>query len=174
MATKSIRQIAEELGVSKTAVRKQIANLGLHSGLRKNGNQFAIDEEQEAQIIRVFGGKLQTENGNQFANQTEISSRTANHEVSNLVSVLQTTVTVLQEQLQVKDQQIAQQAQTIDLLSDALAAAQQTAAAAQALHAGTIQHQLSEDAGQDLAEAEPEQPRKRGWFSKFFDSGNQI
>lgn len=170
MATKSIRQIAEELGVSKTAVRKQIANLGLQSDLRKNGNQFAIDEEQEAQIIRAFGGKSQTENGNQFANQTEIGSRTANHEVSDLVSVLQSTVTVLQEQLQVKDQQIAQQAQTIDRLSDALAAAQQTAAAAQALHAGTIQHQLSEDAEQDRpAEAEPEQPHKRGWFSRFFD-----
>ena len=69
MATKSIRQIAEELGVSKTAVRKQIANLGLQSGLRKNGNQFAIDESQEAQIIRAFSGKSQTENGNQFANR---------------------------------------------------------------------------------------------------------
>lgn len=168
MATKSIRQIAEELGVSKTAVRKQIANLGLQSGLRKNGNQFAIDESQEAQIIRAFSGKLQTENGNQFANQTETSSRTANHEVSDLVSVLQTTVTVLQEQLQVKDQQIAQQAQTIDRLSDALAAAQQSAAAAQALHAGTIQHQLSEDAG-DSAKAEEEPPARRGWFSKLFD-----
>lgn len=168
MATKSIRQIAEELGVSKTAVRKQIANLGLQSGLRKNGNQFAIDESQEAQIIRAFSGKSQTENGNQFANQTETSSRTENHEVSDLVSVLQTTVTVLQEQLQVKDQQIAQQAQTIDRLSDALAAAQQSAAAAQALHAGTIQHQLSEDAG-DSAKAEEEPPARRGWFSKLFD-----
>lgn len=168
MATKSIRQIAEELGVSKTAVRKQIANLGLQSGLRKNGNQFAIDESQEAQIIRAFSGKLQTENGNQFANRTETSSRTENHEVSDLVSVLQTTVTVLQEQLQVKDQQIAQQAQTIDRLSDALAAAQQSAAAAQALHAGTIQHQLSEDAG-DSAKAEEEPPARRGWFSKLFD-----
>lgn len=168
MATKSIRQIAEELGVSKTAVRKQIANLGLRSGLRKNGNQFAIDESQEAQIIRAFSGKSQTENGNQFANRTETSSRTENHEVSDLVSVLQTTVTVLQEQLQVKDQQIAQQAQTIDRLSDALAAAQQSAAAAQALHAGTIQHQLSEDAG-DSAKAEEEPPARRGWFSKLFD-----
>lgn len=168
MATKSIRQIAEELGVSKTAVRKQIANLGLQSGLRKNGNQFAIDESQEAQIIRAFSGKSQTENGNQFANRTETSSRTENHEVSDLVSVLQTTVTVLQEQLQVKDQQIAQQAQTIDRLSDALAAAQQSAAAAQALHAGTIQHQLSEDAG-DSAKAEEEPPARRGWFSKLFD-----
>lgn len=169
MATKSIRQIAEELGVSKTAVRKQIANLGLQSGLRKNGNQFAIDEEQETQIIRAFIGKTQTKIANQFANQSETSSRIANHEVSDLVSVLETTISALQEQLQVKDQQIAQQAQTIDRLSDALMVAQQMAAAAQALHAGTIQHQLSEDAGQDCAEVEPEPLRKRGWFNRFFN-----
>ena len=38
---KTIKQIADELGVSKTAVRKKIENLGLQSSLRKNGNQFA-------------------------------------------------------------------------------------------------------------------------------------
>lgn len=93
-----------------------------------------------------------------------------------MYSVLDTTILALREQLEVKDRQIAakdqqldQQAQTIMRLTDALAAAQQTAAAAQALHAGTIKHQLSEDAGQAPEEAEPEQPRKRGWFSKFFD-----
>lgn len=51
---KTIRQIADEIGVSKTAVNKQIANLGLRSGLRKNGNQFAIDEQQEALIKQAF------------------------------------------------------------------------------------------------------------------------
>jgi biotin operon repressor len=38
---KTIKQIADEIGVSKTAVMKQIANLGLQTSLRKNGNQFA-------------------------------------------------------------------------------------------------------------------------------------
>lgn len=32
---KTIKEIADELGVSKTAVSKQIANLGLRSSLRK-------------------------------------------------------------------------------------------------------------------------------------------
>ena len=44
---KTIKEIADELGVSKTAVSKQIANLGLRSSLRKNGNQFAIENQQE-------------------------------------------------------------------------------------------------------------------------------
>ena len=42
-----------------------------------------------------------------------------------------------------------------------------TAAAAQALHAGTIQQQLlTGEAGADQQGQEPEQ--KRGWFSKLF------
>ena len=147
---KTIRQIADEIGVSKTAVNKQIANLGLRSGLRKNGNQFAIDEHQEALIKQAFSEKSQTE----IENQTQ----TENHEVSDLVCVLQATIDTLQGQLEVKDRQI-------EKLTEALVAAQQTAAAAQALHAGTIQQQLiTGEAGVD--QQEPEQ--KKSWFSKIF------
>ena len=128
---KTIRQIADEIGVSKTAVSKQIANLGLRSGLRKNGNQFAIDERQETLIKQAFLEKSQTE----IENQTQTKSQTENHEVSDLVCVLQATIDTLQGQIEVKDRQI-------EKLTEALIAAQQTAAAAQALHAGTIQQQL--------------------------------
>ena len=156
---KTIRQIADEIGVSKQAVSKQIENLGLRSSLRKNGNQFAIDEHQEALIKRAFSEKSQTE----IENQTQ----TENREVGDLVCVLQATIDTLQGQLEVKDRQIEQQAQTITRLTDALAAAQQTAAAAQALHAGTIQQQLlTGEAGADQQDQAPEQ--KRGWFSKLF------
>lgn len=82
-----------------------------------------------------------------------------------MISVLQATIDTLQGQLEVKDRQIEQQAQTITRLTDALAAAQQTAAAAQALHAGTIQQQLiTGEAGTD--QQEPEQ--KKSWFQKFW------
>ena len=160
---KTIRQIADEIGVSKTAVSKQIANLGLRSGLRKNGNQFAIDEHQEALIKRAFSENSQTE----IENQSQTKTQTENREVGDLVCVLQATIDTLQGQLEVKDRQIEQQAQTITRLTDALAAAQQTAAAAQALHAGTIQQQLiTGETGADQQGQEPEQ--KRGWFSKLF------
>ena len=128
---KTIRQIADEIGVSKTAVSKQIANLGLRSGLRKNGNQFAIDERQETLIKQAFSEKSQTE----IENQSQTKTQTENHEVGDLVCVLQATIDTLQGQLEVKDRQI-------EKLTEALIAAQQTAAAAQALHAGTIQQQL--------------------------------
>ena len=160
---KTIRQIADEIGVSKTAVNKQIANLGLRSGLRKNGNQFAIDEHQEALIKQAFSEKSQTE----IENQTQTKTQTENHEVSDLVCVLQATIDTLQGQLEVKDRQIEELNARLAEVSAALLAAQQTAAAAQALHAGTIQQQLlTGEAGADQQGQEPEQ--KRGWFSKLF------
>ena len=161
---KTIRQIADEIGVSKTAVNKQIANLGLRSGLRKNGNQFAIDEHQEALIKQAFSEKSQTE----IENQSQTKTQTENHEVGDLVCVLQATIDTLQGQLEVKDRQIEQQAQTITRRTDALAAAQQTAVAAQALHAGTIQQQLVAGEGEELQQERETVPR-RSWWKRLFE-----
>ena len=161
---KTIKEIADELGVSKTAVSKQIANLGLRSSLRKNGNQFAIDEHQEALIKQAFSEKSQTE----IENQTQTKPQPENHEVSDLVCVLQATIDTLQGQLEVKDRQIEQQAQTITRLTDALAAAQQTAVAAQALHAGTIQQQLVAGEGEELQQERETVPR-RSWWKRLFE-----
>lgn len=161
---KTIRQIADEIGVSKTAVNKQIANLGLRSGLRKNGNQFAIDEHQEALIKQAFSEKSQTE----IENQSQTKTQTENHEVGDLVCVLQATIDTLQGQLEVKDRQIEQQAQTITRLTDALASAQQTAVAAQALHAGTIQQQLVAGEGEELQQERETVPR-RSWWKRLFE-----
>ena len=90
---------------------------------------------------------------------------------ADLMAVLQATIDTLQGQLEVKDRQIEQQAQTITRLSDALVAAQQTAAAAQALHAGTMHQQLlSGEAGANQQGQEPEPGQKRSWISRFFGS----
>ena len=147
--SKTIKQIADEIGVSKTAVRKQIANLGLRSSLRKNGNQFAIDKHEETLILKAFSEKTQTKN----ANQTQTKTQTANHEVSDLVCVLQRTIDTLQGQLAIKDKQIED-------LSEALKSAQQTAAAAQALHSGTMQQQL--------LESDTTGEKKKGILHKLF------
>ena len=173
---KTIRQIADEIGVSKTAVSKQIANLGLRSGLRKNGNQFAIENQQEKLIKMAFrknkqreiaGENLVSDEQSQTTNANQ--SQTENHEVCDLVCVLQTTVDTLQEQLSVKDQQIRELNARLAECSTALLAAQETARAAQALHAGTIQQQLSD--GEDYAASVPDEqaaPNNRRWFSRFF------
>ena len=116
---KTIRQIADEIGVSKQAVFKKIKREPLSTSLQ--GLTGEVD-------------------GLVDAPSTKKEEKTA--EVDDVISVLQATIDTLQGQLEVKDRQIEQQAQTITRLTDALAAAQQTAAAAQALHAGTIQQQL--------------------------------
>lgn len=173
---KTIKEIADELGVSKTAVSKQIANLGLRSSLRKNGNQFAIENQQEKLIKMAFrknkqreiaGENLVSDEQSQTTNANQ--SQTENHEVCDLVCVLQTTVDTLQEQLSVKDQQIRELNARLAECSTALLAAQETARAAQALHAGTIQQQLSD--GEDHAAGVPDEqsaPNNRRWFSRFF------
>ena len=173
---KTIKEIADELGVSKTAVSKQIANLGLRSSLRKNGNRFAIENQQEKLIKMAFQKKRQqeivTENSvsdEQSQTTNANQSQTENHEVCDLVCVLQTTVDTLQEQLSVKDQQIRELNARLAECSTALLAAQETARAAQALHAGTIQQQLSD--GEDYAASVPDEqaaPNNRRWFSRFF------
>ena len=177
---KTIKEIADELGVSKTAVSKQIENLGLRSSLRKNGNQFAIENQQEKLIKMAFrknkqreiaGENLVSDEQSQTKSQTTNAnqSQTENHEVCDLVCVLQTTVDTLQEQLSVKDQQIRELNARLAECSTALLAAQETARAAQALHAGTIQQQLSD--GEDYAASVPDEqaaPNNRRWFSRFF------
>ena len=135
---KTIREIADEIGVSKQAVFKKIKREPLSTSLR--GLTSTVDGVVDGQVDGPVDG---------------------------MIAVLQATIGTLQGQLEVKDRQIEQQAQTITRLSDALIAAQQTAAAAQALHAGTIQQQLrTGEAGEDQQGQEPEQ--KRGWFSKLF------
>ena len=73
------------------------------------------------------------------------------------------------EQLAVKDKQIEELNARLAEVSSALVTAQQTAAAAQALHAGTMHQQLlSGKAGADQPEHETEPVQKRSWFSRFF------
>ena len=97
---KTIKQIADELGVSKTAVRKKIENLGLRSSLQKNGNQFAIDENQERLIKSAFSES-------EAETKTETNSQTETETVSALVSMLQ-------RELDAKNEQIAHLQKLLD------------------------------------------------------------
>ena len=115
---KTIRQIADELGVSKQAVYKR------------------------------FKGKLYTVCAPYAHTERSNGAVLKQRQQADLMAVLQATIDTLQDQLEVKDRQIKQQTQTITQLTDALVTVQQTAAAAQALHAGTMHQQiLSGEAG---------------------------
>ena len=169
---KTIRQIADEIGVSKQAVFKKIKREPLSTSLQgltaTVDGRLMVEVDGEKLIKQAFSEIAPSTTDNQLtgavdglvdAPSTKNAEKTA--EVDGVISVLQATIDTLQGQLEVKDRQIEQQAQTITRLTDALAAAQQTAA----LHAGTIQQQLiTGEAGTD--QQEPEQ--KKSWFSKIF------
>lgn len=174
---KTIRQIADEIGVSKQAVFKKIKREPLSTSLQgfttTVDGRLMVSVDGEKLIKQAFSDVAPSTTDDQLTGavdgwvdgaSTQNAEKTA--AVDGVISVLQATIDTLQGQLEVKDRQIEQQAQTITRLTDALAAAQQTAAAAQALHAGTIQQLLTGEAGADQQGQEPEQ--KRGWFSKLF------
>lgn len=173
---KTIRQIADEIGVSKQAVFKKIKREPLSTSLQgltaTVDGRLMVEVDGEKLIKQAFSEIAPSTTTNQLTGAVDglvDAPSTKNEEkmaeADGVISVLKATIDTLQGQLEVKDRQIEQQAQTITRLTDALAAAQQTAAAAQALHAGTIQQQLlTGEAGVD--QQEPEQ--KRGWFSKLF------
>ena len=86
-----------------------------------------------------------------------------------VVAVLQVTIGTLQGQLEVKDRQIEELNARLAEISSALLAAQQTAAAAQALHAGTIQQQLlTGETGEGQQQQQQELEENQGWFRKLF------
>ena len=155
---KTIRQIADEIGVSKQAVYKRYKGK-----LHTVGAPYAHTEqgvlylsEQAETIIKQDFLKDDRSNGAHTDTHTErsIGAVPEQSQEDSVVAVLQATIDTLQGQLEVKDRQI-------EKLTEALVAAQKTAAAAQALHAGTIQQQLT------AGELEPkleDQSEKKGWL----------
>ena len=126
-----------------------------------------IEEQGETLIKQDFQQKECSIGAHTYAH-TERSNGAVLEQSENagVVAVLQTTIDTLQGQLAIKDKQIEELNARLAEVSSALVAAQQTAQAAQALHAGTIQQQLT--SGTDQSEESGDEPKKQGWFSRLF------
>jgi len=113
---KTIKEIADDLGVSKQAVRNKIAKLGLQTKLQTNGNTFAINKQQENAIKKAFfENELQTKNANLTGNLPQTDTATLQ------------LINMLQKELEIKNRQI-------DELNQRLAEAHDMAKKAQQLH----------------------------------------
>jgi type II secretory pathway component PulK len=139
----TIKQIADELGVSKEAVRKRLPSIPPTSLTTGKRNAIMVDETGKLLLQALVSGngesQLPTDNRTDYQpNRQPEAVKTVPWEVYE----------DLRKQLEVKDEQIKS-------LSDALLAAQQSAQAAQALHAGTMQTKLLD---------EP----KKGFFRNLF------
>ena len=160
---KTIREIADELGVDKQKVYRFIKQNRIseahHEALQRSGVKY-YDEAAET-LIRQG---LSANGASNEAHQNRINEAVFDA----VISMLQKELDRKNEQLAVKDKQIAELNARLSECSAAMVAAQQTAQAAQALHAGTIQQQLTGEAtDQPQAAAEPTENRK-GWFRRIF------
>ena len=120
---KTIRQIADEIGVSKQAVYKRYKGK-LHTVCAPYAHTeqgvLYLSEQAETLIKQDF---LKADRSNGAHTERPIGAVSEQLKEADVVSVLQATIDTLQEQLEVKDQQI-------EKLTEALLAAQKTAAAA--------------------------------------------
>lgn len=164
---KTIRQIADEIGVSKQAVYKRYKGK-LHTVCAPYAHTVQgvlyLSEQAETLIKQDF---LQNDRSDGVHTERSIGALSEQSQEAGVVAVLQATIDTLQGQLEVKDRQIEELNARLAEISSALLAAQQTAAAAQALHAGTIQQQFIRDedwTSQNKRETE----KKSSWFSKLF------
>ena len=82
-------------------------------------------------------------------------------------------MSILNEQLSIKDHQIQILQEQISQLTTAMESMATALTAAQALHAGTIQKQLTQQ-NSTIEKADPEeseqQKKKKGFFSRIFGS----
>lgn len=145
--TKTLKQIADELGVPKQQVYRCVKKHNIYEMPRINETDpMCFMEADEARIKSYFDGKT--------------ASGEANHETHQTASndaVTKAAFDALAAQLAVKDQQIATLTAALESTSAALHAAQ-------ALHAGTIRKELMPG---EPDPATPE-PARTGIFARIF------
>ena len=163
----TIKQLADQLGVSKTTISKAISALGLSNRLNRSGNKYIISEDQTEQIkMQIANSKPQT-----ASDKSQLENQIA------LIELLQKQLALLNEQLSIKDGQIKAYQEQIRILTDSLHDTTTALTAEQALHAGTIQRQLTEQINpkEETALDHQEQPNhKQSIFSKLFGRKNGM
>lgn len=156
-----ITEIAIECGVSEQAVRAWCRRN--HVAKDAKGS-FAISESQKTVIYQHYLGIERK----QVSQPAKASCETCETSETVLISMLQKELDRKNEQLDVKDKQIAELNARLSECSAALMVAQQTAQAAQALHAGTIQQRRLMDDPADLESDIRLSPKKKPWIKCIF------
>jgi len=155
---KTIKQIADELGVDKQKVYRFITKNHITASSEVVQSKY-YDESAQSLILSAFSHITTSEDRIGEA-----------HQKSGQDLMLETLIKELDEknkQLSVKDKQIDELNARLAETTTALVTAQQTAQVAQALHAGTIRQQL-ESGGNDPSEPDDIPPKKHGVFDRIF------
>lgn len=174
---KTIKQIADELGVSKTAIRNLMGEDFRAKYVQTDRKGVLTISPDGCKLISESFRKVPQTTANQFPEST------ANQVSGDMTALLQTTIQALREQLEVKDKQLAEKDRQIADLTATVRAQADSLQAAQALHAGTMQQMLPEaapdgsvvevvaapiqEAPAEPAPEDPEPPEKLSFWQRF-------
>lgn len=141
---KTVKQLADELSVSKTTIRNRFTDDFREKYTQTTSNKVILISAQGCKEI----AETMQITANVFPQSIEKYEKS---EEKALIDVLQSTINTLTSQLSVKDEQlitkdkqIFERDKQIKMLTETLQETTTALTSAQALHAGTIQQQLIE------------------------------
>ena len=155
----TIKQLADELGVSKPTISKAMSDLSIKA--EQIGNKYILNETQISQIKSKITLKTESEVSAEVQKTQEKMQNSEEIANNQTFQFFQLQLDILARQLEEKDKQLAEKDRQIaekdkqlaakDVqLTNAYSSMENTTAAltaAQALHAGTIQERLTEHSG---------------------------
>ena len=145
----TIKELADELGMTKQGIRKYVSQLP-QTLVHKDGKGIIQLNDEAARLIKEKAE----------AKRKPVTGKLPVTEPATETPVT-TLITMLQRELETKNGIIESQQQSIHELTAALESTTASLHAAQALHAGTMQKQI---AGGEQAE---EEGKKKGFFGLF-------
>ena len=159
-STKSTNENAdnEEKTQETTTFFEKLTKTPKTSKSTKSTNENKNDEEKTQETTAFF----------EKSTKTPKTSKSTNEKEKTTISFLELQNEILREQLVIKDNQIRLLQEQIGQLTNAMENLTTALNAEQALHAGTIQKQLTEHSVMDQP-SDVEQPKqKQGLFSRLF------
>ena len=154
---KTVKQLADELGVSRQAVYKKIKKLELSTSLQRVDNVVYIDVDSEKRIKAGF-----KENSCKPVD-SEFTVNVNNQFTASLqqtINILQAQTEHLQQQIATKDTQIQALQAHVEALTQTLSDTTAALKAAQTLHAADKPQLL-------LTDPEPEPTKKRSLWQRI-------
>lgn len=166
---KTVRQIADEIGVSKQAVQKRISREPLYTlvveYIYTEGNTKYIAPEGEKLVKSAFSAITSTTVRTNSVHSTRVDVADP---VYTMIGILKEELREKNKQLDTKDTQLTEKDKQIGELTAALENTTASLRAAQALHAGTMHKQMEAGVSELQPIGREEIEKKPGLISRLF------
>lgn len=157
----TIKELADAIGVSKTAVRKHMSEDFRLRYTKTTANGVISIDSAGCNFIAVIMGK---EPVCVVSDEPQTANKSENQASDEVLKILKDTISTLQEQLQVKDAQISQLTAALENTTASLQEAQTSLRAEQALHAGSMKQLM----GGNETVADKDEPERKGLLRRIF------